>query len=229
MILPLGWYLPKIISLVLKESKSNSGPAPFFLFGLQIVLALSAGYWILEFGEHWSGLNPDRIPLIKILKVWVARAALGLTIGAGGVVWSGMPLCIEIKREEQVEALNGQNKNAEDGPQVTVYGFANAFGSAYLLFVMLGFSLLFLVSLPTGQVVLVLGLLVLFCHLQVVDAMRDSKTMTEAFSQEARNLRLSSERRSCCLFLHTYCSSQRDIKRVSIPFNGNQLSSGYTR
>jgi phosphatidylinositol glycan class O len=183
MILPLGWYLPKIISLVLKESKSNSGPAPFFLFGLQIVLALSAGYWILEFGEHWSGLNPDRIPLIKILKVWVARAALGLTIGAGGVVWSGMPLCIEIKREEQVEALNGQSKNAEDGPQVTVYGFANAFGSAYLLFVMLGFSLLFLVSLPTGQVVLVLGLLVLFCHLQVVDAMRDSKTMTEAFSQ----------------------------------------------
>lgn len=185
-ILPLGWYLPKIIGLVLNESKSNSGPAPLFLLGVQVELALAALYWILEYAEHWDGMNQDRLPLVKILKVWIARAAFGLILGASGAVWTGMPLCIEVKREEQAASLikeaEGVDGQASNTPQVVVYGFANAFGSSYLLFMMLGFAVLFLVSLPTGQVVLALGLLAMICHLEALDAMRDAHAMSAAFS-----------------------------------------------
>lgn len=185
-IVPLGWYLPKIMGIVLNESKSNSGPAPLFLFGVQVELALGAIYWIMEYAEHWEGMNQDRLPLIKILKVWIARAAFGLILGASGAVWTGMPLCIEVKREEQAASLvkqaEGIADQADNTPQVIVLGFANAFGSSYLLFMMLGFAVLFLVSLPTSQVVMVLGLLATICHLQALDAMRDAHAMTAAFS-----------------------------------------------
>jgi phosphatidylinositol glycan class O len=188
-ILPMGWYLPKILGLVLGESKSNSGPAPLFLFGSQIELALGAVYWIFEYAEHWEGLNHDRIQLVKIAKVWIARAAFGLILGASGAVWAGMPLCIEVKREEQAASLISQAEQdngveaTSNTPQVVVLGFANAFGSSYLLFLMLGFALLFLVSLPTGQVIIALGLLALLCHIEASDAMRDAQAMTTAFAE----------------------------------------------
>jgi phosphatidylinositol glycan class O len=189
-ILPIGWYLPKIVGFVLDESKSNSGPAPLFLLGSQIELALGALYWILEYAEHWDGMNQDRVPLVKILKVWVARAAFGLILGASGAVWTGMPLCIEVKREEQAASLIAKAQEAtggetSDAPQVVVLGFANAYGSSYLLFLLLGFALVFLVSLPTGQIIMGLGLLALLCHLEILDAMRDAQAMTAAFANSA--------------------------------------------
>jgi phosphatidylinositol glycan class O len=82
-------------------------------------------------------------------------------------------LCIEVKRDTaQVES---------DGA-VTVFGFANAFGSTYLLFYLIPFATVHLVNYATGQVTLSALLVAHLGYLELVDSRRDAIAMRRAFA-----------------------------------------------
>ena len=171
---PLAYQLPKIINLVLGQSRSNSGPAPTYLnIILRSTLCLNAAYWLFEWLEAWEGLNQDRVPLVKIVKLWLARSSFLVLIVVLPYQWFTSPLCIEVKRDTaQVES---------DGA-VTVYGFANAFGSTYLLFYLIPFAVVHLVNYPTGQVTLSALLVAHLAYLEIVDSRRDAIAMRRAFA-----------------------------------------------
>jgi phosphatidylinositol glycan class O len=192
MTLPVAWYLPTLIMhAFLAPSRANSGPAPFFLtFGLRSVLTAGAAYWNLEWAETWRGIQPARRPLIKLVKMWLARITLGVLSGAAPYVWANLPLNIEVKKEvvaeDQAEILApGAEKSTET--RVVVYGFANSYGSSYLLFFSIPFAILFFVSQPTAQLALAAALVGLLCHLEQVDAQRDATSMLTAFSGNTAN------------------------------------------
>ncbi len=188
-VLPVAWYLPKAIELLLAQSKSNSGPASLFLQGLRGALMAGASYWLLEFSETWDGLNSDRIPLVKQTKIWLARSTMGFILGAGASLWYIIPLCIEVKRQivpdEADMLLNSDNPQESAKPQVTVLGFANSYGSTYLFFLLIGFSLFFLVNQSSGQVAIAFILLVLLGHLELSDTQRDSQSLKKVFQATA--------------------------------------------
>ncbi|KAK4686061.1 GPI ethanolamine phosphate transferase 3 subunit O, partial [Tremellales sp. Uapishka_1] len=179
-IIPLAFYLAPVFGAILDISKSNAGPAPFFLrYALKTVLTGNAIYWLLEWAESWEGLQAARIPLVRFLRLWVARASFGITLGALPYLWATSPLCIEIKRETE--------QTGEEKP-VRVYGFANSFGSTYLLFLLIPFALIHLVTLPTGQITLTACLLALLVYLESVDSQRDAVILMNQFNSSSGSI-----------------------------------------
>ncbi|CAD6588233.1 MAG: mannose-ethanolamine phosphotransferase gpi13 [Tremellales sp. Tagirdzhanova-0007] len=170
----LAFQLPRLIGYTLDTSRSLAGPAPFFLgTALRAVLTINALYWILEWTESWDGLQPARIPLVKMVKLWLARTSIGAMIGALPYIWFTGSLCIEVKRETE---QTGEAK------AVQVYGFANAFGSTYLLFLLVPFALIHLVNQPMGQLTLSALLVALLVHLESTDTRRDAILMAQSFA-----------------------------------------------
>ena len=175
---PVAVQLPRMIGYVLGLSRSNAGPAPTYLnVILRTALTLNSLYWLLEWLEAFEGLNPERIPLVGTIKLWVARASFVVLLLALPYKWITSSLCIEIKRDTaQVES---------DGA-VTVFGFANAFGSTYLLFYLLPFAMVHLVSYPTAQIALS-GLLVAhMAYVELIDTRRDAIVMKRSFANSSQ-------------------------------------------
>ncbi|KAG8902560.1 mannose-ethanolamine phosphotransferase gpi13 [Tulasnella sp. 403] len=168
-----AYLLPKIVKVALARSKSDKGVASLFLDRvLGSVLMGSSVYWLLDRLESWEGLNPDRILLVQLIRIYLARFVLGGTILAcGGLWWYSAP-CVEIRREAPEE---GSQKT-----RVVILGFANAYGSSYMLFLLVTFALVFAVTQPTGQVTLVLSLLALMGFLEVNDSEDESVGIREA-------------------------------------------------
>lgn len=171
-VIPLAWNLPRILVFFLAPSRSNSGPAIPFLHAFRIILTLASCYWILEMADGWDGIEARAMPYLKAGRVWLARSIMGFTLGAGLLFWRNMPLCIDIKREDQTGASK----------EVTVLGFANSYGSGYLLFFAIPFTIVYLVNQPSGQAVLLLVFVALLLHLEALDAGRDSLNMLTAFA-----------------------------------------------
>ena len=170
----LALQFPRLIGYALDTSKSLAGPAPFFLgTALRAVLTINALYWILEWMESWDGLQSARIPLVKIVKLWLARISIGAIFGALPCIWFTGSLCIDVKRETE---QTGEAK------AVKVYGFANAFGSTYLLFLLIPFALVHLVNQPMGQLTLSALLVALLVYLESTDTRRDAILMAQSFA-----------------------------------------------
>jgi phosphatidylinositol glycan class O len=168
--------LPRVIALVLGWSKSYSGPAPVFVAVIwRAVILLGALYWCLEWMETWDGLVPERIPLVKSIKLWLARFAMSAVFGLMPYLWASSGLCLDIEREKD------QTGARED--EVTVLGFGNAFGSTYLLFVLIAFCLVQLVSTPLAQIVLGGVVVAVVAHLELTDSQRDAVLLHSGFAQ----------------------------------------------
>ncbi len=173
----LGLQLPRLIAFTLNMSKSLAGPAPFFLGTVwRSVLTLNAVYWLFEWLESWDGLQPARIPLVKLIKLWLARASIGAMLGALPYLWATGSLCIEVKQEVE---QTGEKK------AVTVFGFANAFGSTYLLFLLTPFAFVHLVSQPMAQLTSSALLIALLIYLESTDTRRDAILMPRSFANSS--------------------------------------------
>ena len=190
---PAAWFLPTVVELFLGISKSYAGLAPLIVGKVwRACLVGGTVYWLLERGESWDGLQPARIPLVKWLKTMLARIVVGVATGAGYVLWSSSPLNIEVRRAGDNEEEDKKLEPEDDGNplrppaprkgQILVLGFANSYGSSYLLFVLPFFSLLWLLAQPTGQIVLALTFVSILSLLEIIDSQRDSLSLTRAFA-----------------------------------------------
>lgn len=178
-IVPLALQIPRAIGITLSRSKSLAGPAPFILGILwRAVLVANSVYWVLEFFESFDGLNPARIPLVSFLKLWLARCSAGASLGAIPYVWLTSPLCISVERT--ADQATGEE-------EVTVFGFANAFGSTYILYTLAPFALVHLVSQPMAQLTLTAFLVGLLVYLELVDTRRDAVILTTSFASLGNN------------------------------------------
>ncbi|CED82826.1 Glycosylphosphatidylinositol anchor synthesis protein [Phaffia rhodozyma] len=189
---PVAYVLPSIVGSFLGISKSYAGLAPTITGMLwRGVMLAGSVYWLFERGETWEAVNPARIPLLKSSKVWLARLVF-VAVGVIYFVWYISPLCIEARRAGEETKTGAEEEGEEDNPlappkpkkgQLIVLGFANSFGSSYLLFLLPLFSLLWILAQPTGQIVLALNLVALLSFLELTDSQRDVKAVVQAFAR----------------------------------------------
>jgi phosphatidylinositol glycan class O len=174
-ILVVALHLPRAIGMLLDFSKSLAGPAPGFLGkAWRGTMVLNAVYWILEWLESWEGLQADRVPFVNGLRLWLARLSFGSILLLLPYLWAFSGLCIQVKRDPD---------QTGDQKAVTVFGFANAYGSTYLIFLLIPYTLVHLVSQPMAQLALSAMLIITVTHLEVTDSQRDAILMTSSFAQ----------------------------------------------
>ena len=187
-VLPLGLGLPWVVRWAfLARSMSDKGPARFALETIwRVALLGGSTYWIIEWCESVFGDigSPDGKHstahtgwLVASLagRTVLARIVLGGTLVGAYVFWWNSPLNIEIRVEDSAPS-SGKKRT------VTVLGFANAYGSAYLLFTLPFFAVLWTATQLSGQVVFALGLGAVLCYVEVVDSQRDARAIATSFA-----------------------------------------------
>ncbi|KAH6902607.1 phosphoethanolamine N-methyltransferase [Coprinopsis sp. MPI-PUGE-AT-0042] len=152
--IPMAIALPIIIGRFLSISLSNKGIAKSYY---PVIFAPSilggALYWILEWADTTSALGDS---------TWIARFAFVWILVAGGLLWFVIPLCVHLA----VGSEDGQK-------QVKVIGFANVFGSPYLVFWTIFLAVVYTASQIPGQLVLGVATVCLLSFLEVIDSVRD--------------------------------------------------------
>ncbi|GBE83895.1 GPI ethanolamine phosphate transferase 3 [Sparassis crispa] len=176
LLLPAAVALPWCMRRFLQISKSDKGIAGIVLPVIfPAVLAQGSAYWILEWLDSAEVLGPGFADILRLARTMLARSAMGTIVVLGLVLCWFIPLCLEI-------STNVDTSKPEGKREVTVVGFANAFGAPYLVFWCASFGLVYVVTQPTGQLVLCLAALAVLAYLEVVDSVHDVRALSAALA-----------------------------------------------
>ncbi|KAF8960011.1 alkaline-phosphatase-like protein [Flammula alnicola] len=168
---PVAFALPLAILRFLKISGSDAGlTRPFLPLILTPSLVGGAGYWIMEWADSASVLGDEWCPTLRLARTWLARSAFTLAFIIGSALWWLSPLCLDVK------VVNDPKPR-----RVTVVGLPNAYGSSYLLFLMISFALLYLTIQLAGQLVLALAAVAVLAYLELLDSVREAKAKATKF------------------------------------------------
>ncbi|KAJ7062944.1 hypothetical protein C8F01DRAFT_1135815 [Mycena amicta] len=163
--LPTALALPWILRSYLKISRSHLGLAKIFLPGILLPSLLAgAGYWLMEWADSAGIVDSESAALLRVVRTWLARLVFLFVLG-GGALWWTIPLCLDII--DVAPTQPGEKR------QVTVIGYANAFGSSYLLFWSGFLAVVYVTTQLTGQLILGLMAVAIVAHIEVVDSTRD--------------------------------------------------------
>ncbi|RDB21892.1 GPI ethanolamine phosphate transferase 3, partial [Hypsizygus marmoreus] len=170
---PVTLALPWAIERFMRITRSDVGVARSFL---PVILrpALVAGmlFWVVEWADSAGIVDHRWAPILRLGRTWMARLAFGIAL-SGGALWWLVPLCLDI---EIKDAQPGKKR------QVNVIGYANAFGSPYFIFWSIFLSIVYTTTQLTGQLVLALATIALLAYLEVLDSVRDVRSIETAFA-----------------------------------------------
>ncbi|KAI0084547.1 hypothetical protein BDY19DRAFT_909752 [Irpex rosettiformis] len=176
--IPTALALPWIIRRFLRISQSDRGVAGLFLpYLLPAVLLQGSVAWLLEWAETTHTLESSWSGTLRTSRTLLGWGATLTTLFLGGLLWFIVPLCLQVSAKDSIVAPGAKEKK-----EVTVVGFANAFGSPYIIFWSVLFGLFYVTSQPTAQVVLGIAAIALLAYLEVVDSVRDVRALDAAFS-----------------------------------------------
>ncbi|KAA1127356.1 mannose-ethanolamine phosphotransferase gpi13 [Puccinia graminis f. sp. tritici] len=184
--IPLAIGLPILPAWFLGISDSYRGPASFF-FGVlwRLILLCGSQYWITDYilSHQDLHLSSQLIETAQSVKLLVARVAFFLCLFAASLLWIILPVCIDVKRVDSESESEPKEKGENNKPKLLVIGFANVYGSSYLMFLVACFGILFLVTQPVGQVVLSLGLVAILCLVELNDTLNDIDSLCESYQK----------------------------------------------
>ena len=100
----------------------------------------------------------------------------------GYALWYLVPLCLEISTETKPADTGAHGPGKKSTREVTVLGFANAYGAPYLVFWCLFLGLLYPTTQLTGQAVLALAAVAVLAHVEGVDSVRDVRGLEAVFA-----------------------------------------------
>ncbi|KAK5291810.1 mannose-ethanolamine phosphotransferase gpi13 [Exophiala xenobiotica] len=174
--------LPEIVKAFYRGTASYAGSAGFWIgFCFRLGLLLVAAYWTLDTadnGEWWR----DRISssTLQTIKITLARCALAIAVpvGMGTFIWAKP--CIDISVVEptaRVDEIDGPAR-----PQLTIFGYANAYGSRYFLMIPALVLTVALLLPPMGQFTIAICAWQILCLLEILDTNALSMTSTSQSS-----------------------------------------------
>lgn len=170
--IPAALGLPFIIQRFLRISQSDKGTASLLLpWVFPSVLLQASLAWLLEWADSADIFGPSWSVILRAARTTLAWLSMGGVLVIGASLWYHVTLCVQVKTYTQA-----------DKREVTVIGFANLFGSAFLMFWLISFALVYTATLLTGQVILCLTAVALLSFLEVVDSVRDVRGMNLAFA-----------------------------------------------
>lgn len=171
--------IPLIISSFYKLTNSYYSAAPIWIGkGVRYMLLLNAIYWTIEFiGNHDKFLASSWVsisPILKSLKLGIARVVLGITLVVTNFGWLKGPLCISIGATNNVDnrksGVNDNNSSSSgNSASSIILGYGNIYGSSYFLLVLnFAVSAIF-VSKPLGAISLSILLVQILTLLELID------------------------------------------------------------
>ncbi|KAI0739549.1 hypothetical protein C8Q80DRAFT_1261195 [Daedaleopsis nitida] len=177
--LPVALALPWVMKRFLQISKSDKGAAAIILvWMLPVVLLLGSGFWVLEHWDSSEQFGHEATSTLRLARTISSRTAMSVVFFFGYAFWWLVPLCLQISSEPKPDnAVGGKSKR-----EVTVLGFANAFGAPYLVFWALFLGFVYPAVQLTSQVVLAIVSVAIFAHLEVVDSVRDVRGLDVIFA-----------------------------------------------
>ncbi|KAI0354459.1 hypothetical protein OH77DRAFT_1504820 [Trametes cingulata] len=178
--LPVAVALPWGTKRFLRISQSDKGTAAIVLpWILPGTLLLGSAFWVLEHLDSSDALGPEWAGTLRWVRTLCARVAFGDVLFLGYALWWLVPLCLKISTETKA---NGARPGQAGKREVTVLGFANAYGAPYLIFWCLFLGVLYPTTQLTGQFVLALATIAILAHLEVVDSIRDVRGLEAVFA-----------------------------------------------
>ena len=160
--IPISFALPSVVKRFMAISASDKGPVPMLVDqGLRMLMLEGNIAWILEWLESNKTLGHQWESFLRISRSGVALTAVIHSV-VGGFTWWFSPLCLEVHKS-----------TGPSGNRVEVIGYANSYGSSLLLFFLVVFFPVFVVTQLTGQVTLALSVVALLALLEVFDSARD--------------------------------------------------------
>ena len=182
--LPVALLLPYIARRFLRISKSDRGTAAIVIpWILPAVLFLGSSFWILEHLDSSEVFGPEWAGTLRLARTWCARLAMASVLFLGYALWYLVPLCLEISTTTKAaDAGAHDNSTRKSTREVTVLGFANAYGAPYLVFWCLFLGLLYPTLQLTAQAVLALAAVAVLAHAEVVDSVRDVRGLEAVFA-----------------------------------------------
>lgn len=184
-----AWFIPTILRASLALSASDTSIAPLFLGGgIRSLLILAVGYWAVDWSIAGLNLGESGISFATTIKTGLARTVMVGSILSAFLIWYTLPLCLTIQKDE-IKDSDGKTVRTT----VKFIGFANTFGSTYLLYFSSLFTLIFLVNPPPAQLILTLHLIVILCLLEIFDSERDVDFMRSSFSFATMEALLNNE------------------------------------
>ena len=175
--------IPFVIRRILGVSKSDKGLAEvFFPWLLTSALLAGTGFWVLEWAHSTEFFGDDVNALFRLTRTILAGISFAAIAFGGVSLWWTSPVCLEINTEDNSSDSQASETQQEQKTKITVLGFANAFGSPYLVFWTIFLSVIWLCTQLSGQVVLGLATVALLAYLEVVDSVRDVHGLNDAFA-----------------------------------------------
>ena len=188
--------IPLAIQRILRITKSDVGIASTFLpVIIRPSLIAGALFWFAEWADSThvlaAGNESFWTAMLRGIRSWLARFAFGWPLLAGFGIWWLIPICLQIQVNDGTETDSFTARPEGEGQprlgpgpkrQVTVLGFANAFGSPYLLFWTVFFCVVYASLQLTAQFVLGLATVALLAYLEIVDSVRDARSIDVAFA-----------------------------------------------
>ncbi|KAJ7638416.1 hypothetical protein FB45DRAFT_902779 [Roridomyces roridus] len=164
--LPTAIALPWAVRRFLRISRSHLGLAEVFIpWILMPTLIVGTLHWLLEWADSAGVSGSEWTPVVRLTRTWLVRSSLLLLVG-GGSLWWAIPLCLDV---ESPSTKPGEKR------QVNIVGYANAFGSSYLLFWTIFLSLVYTTTQLTGQLVLALTTIAFVRDVRRMEALAASK------------------------------------------------------
>ncbi|OCH92351.1 hypothetical protein OBBRIDRAFT_886297 [Obba rivulosa] len=193
---PTACALPWIMKRFLRISKSDQGVAALVLpWVLPAVLLQGAGFWIIEWIDSAEVLGTEWAGSLRLARTLLGRGAMGTALFLGLSLWCLAPLCLKITTtSNSVPAQSEVHPPTDSAPrekekrEITIIGFANAFGAPYLVFWSTFLGLLYPATQLTGQLVLALTTIAVLAHLEVVDSVRDVRALENAFASKPSSI-----------------------------------------
>ncbi|KAI6122875.1 hypothetical protein EDD16DRAFT_1778615 [Pisolithus croceorrhizus] len=149
--------IPHIIRRILAISESHNGIAHAFLeWTMMAAMLAGTTFWIFEWTHSTEWFGDVGNMWLRNGRTTIARVTVMLVIFAGVAFWSAIPVCLDIRRTERptrksanaVTGTNGESPvianvrlksshfecpHLDTQVTFTLLGFANAFGSPYLI------------------------------------------------------------------------------------------------
>lgn len=172
---PAALGLPYAMRRFLKISQSDKGLAALFLpWILPTVLLQGCLAWVSEWIETSEVIDPSWSPQLRLARTTLGWGAVTETLIVAVSLWWMVPLCLRVSASQPTDP--------NEKKEVTVVGFANAFGAPYLMFWCIPFGIFYTLNQLTAQVTLGLATIAILSYLEVIDSVRDVRGFDAAFS-----------------------------------------------
>nr|WCU24500.1 Gpi13 [Candida metapsilosis] len=174
----LAYLLPALIKSFYQLSDSYYSAAPLWIgTALKFLLFMNAMYWTFEYVQNNEFFNTARFaigePLLKSLKLAIARLVLFIALVLANFSWSRGPLCVKLELVEtkKEDDSSSDSDDMTSHRSASILGYGNVYGSSYFLLVLNLTVAVMLTTKPIGAISISILIIQILSFLEIIEVL----------------------------------------------------------